>query len=649
MDREVYRFFTKREHHRFRKEVTWDLAGEYTRRGLSLEEQVTDRFERACLTQTPVILPGEQIVYFRTVGVLPPVANPQGFRHVNNVCPDYYSTIAVGLLEKRKTANVLGQRTIDAIIGLADRYLEEARRQNDRELEAVLARVPRYGARTFREALQFFRILHFSLWLEGDYHNTVGRFDQKMYPYLQQDLEAGRLTRETALALLEDFFLSFCKDYDLYEGIQVGDNGQSLMLGGINEQGEDVFNLLSQLCLEASCNNKLIDPKINLRVSKSTPLERFEMATRLTEAGLGFPQYSNDDVVIPALEKLGYDHCDAVNYTVAACWEFIIPHVGMDVVNIDSLSYPQELDNALHKDFLACRTYQEFFEKVKQALNLRIREICDKTRSVTFLPAPLMEILNGFDPNTGGKYHNYGIHGTGLSTAADSLAAIKKYVYEEKTVTRERLLAAVDSNFEEEPELLHMLRYEAPKMGNNDDYVDSISIDLMNAFADALEGQHNSRGGIYRAGTGSAMCYLWDAKFIGASPDGRRRNESFGANFSISLFARPKGPVSVMASMTKQPFHRVINGGPLTMEFHRSVFNSPGGRAKVAALVQSFIRRSGHQLQLNTVNAEQLRNAQRHPEQYRQLIVRVWGWSAYFVELDKEFQDHIIARQVYGV
>ena len=440
MDREVYRFFTKREHHRFRKEVTWDLAGEYTRRGLSLEEQVTDRFERACLAQTPVILPGEQIVYFRTVGVLPPVANPQGVRHVNNVCPDYYSTIAVGLLEKRKTANVLGQRTIDAIIGLADRYLEEARRQNDRELEAVLARVPRYGARTFREALQFFRILHFSLWLEGDYHNTVGRFDQKMYPYLQQDLEAGRLTRETALALLEDFFLSFCKDYDLYEGIQVGDNGQSLMLGGINEQGEDVFNLLSQLCLEASCNNKLIDPKINLRVSKSTPLERFEMATRLTEAGLGFPQYSNDDVVIPALEKLGYDHCDAVNYTVAACWEFIIPHVGMDVVNIDSLSYPQELDNALHKDFLACRTYQEFFEKVKQALNLRIREICDKTRSVTFLPAPLMEILNGFDPNTGGKYHNYGIHGTGLSTAADSLAAIKKYVYEEKTVTRERLL-----------------------------------------------------------------------------------------------------------------------------------------------------------------------------------------------------------------
>ncbi len=136
-----------------------------------------------------------------------------------------------------------------------------------------------------------FRILHFALWLEGNYHNTIGRFDKYMYPYLKADIEKGIYTEETALELLEDFFLSFNKDSDIYVGVQQGDNGQSMMLGGIDEKGNDTFNLLSSLCPKASYNNKMIDPKINLRVSKNTPAERYTEATKLTKAGLGFPQY----------------------------------------------------------------------------------------------------------------------------------------------------------------------------------------------------------------------------------------------------------------------------------------------------------------------------------------------------------------------
>ena len=145
------------------------------------------------------------------------------------------------------------------------------------------------------------------------------------------------------------------------------------------------------------------------------------------------------------------------------------------------------------------------------------------------------------------------------------------------------------------------------------------------------------------------MFYLWSANEIGASPDGRRKGEPFGANFSVSLFAKVKGPVSVIASMTKPHFKNAINGGPLTLEFDQSVFSDEDGVQKVGLLVKSFIDLGGHQLQLNTVNLNTMLDAQKHPENHRQLVVRIWGWSAYFVELDREYQEHVIARQAYKI
>ena len=654
-------YIVNKNHHAFRHEVDWKLAEEYSQKGLSPIERMSDRFERMINEEKPVILPDEQICFIRTVSNLPDVFTEAEWAEIkskhyihelgymSNLSPNYYDTIAVGLLEKRKTADEYGVRAIDNIIKLADSYKAEAERIGRNDIAEVLTQIPRYPARNFREALQFFRILHYSLWLEGNYHNTVGRFDRYMYPYLKKDIEAGVLTRESALELLEDFFISFNKDSDIYIGVQQGDNGQSMMLGGIDENGEDVFNLLSELCLLASDNNKLIDPKINLRVDKNTPKERYTLASHLTKAGLGFPQYSNDDVVIPALESLGYEHKDAVNYTVAACWEFIIPFVGGDVANIAALSYPKAVDTVLHHDFLECDTFEQFFDKVKAEIAKAANDICDNIKDLWFVPSPFMNVLMDCDIYNSGKYNNFGIHGSGIATAADSLAAIKKYVYEDKTINRQTMLEAVDSDFAEHSELLPLLRFESPKVGNNDDYVDSIAVDLLDCFADALKGKTNCRGGVYRAGTGSAMYYLWHANEIGASPDGRRKGEAFGTNFSVSLFAKIKGPVSVIASMSKPHFEHAINGGPLTLEFHQSLFANEDSVEKVGALVKSFIDRGGHQLQLNTVNLERMLDAQKHPENHRQLVVRIWGWSAYFVELDKEYQDHVIARQAYSV
>lgn len=222
---------------------------------------------------------------------------------VSNLSLDYGRVIGSGLLAVRENADAYGRRVIDAIIDLCDRYKRLAVEQDRRDVVEVLSRVPRYGATNFREALQMFRILHYALWLEGDYHNTVGRFDQYIYPYFKRDMDAGVYTKETALDLLEDFFLSFNKDSDLYVGVQQGDNGQSMVLGGRREDGSEGFNELSELCLLASRDLKLIDPKINLRVSKETPLEIYEKGTELTKVGLGFPQYSNDDVVIEGLQS----------------------------------------------------------------------------------------------------------------------------------------------------------------------------------------------------------------------------------------------------------------------------------------------------------------------------------------------------------
>jgi len=658
---ELLNYITEKQHHKFRKECDELFAEEFSKRGLSPIERMTERFEKMMEMETPVILPNEQICYMRTIKNIPDIfteceweeIKSKHFIHelgfLSNLSPNYEKAIKFGLLKLREEADEYGERMIDAIIKFADRYKEEAKKQGREDIAKVLERVPRFGATSFREALQMFRILHFSLWYEGNYHVTVGRFDVYTYPYLKADIEKGIHTEETALGLVRDFFLSFNKDSDLYPGVQQGDNGQSMMLGGVDEDGNDAFNLLSELCIKASCENKLIDPKINLRVSKSTSKERYMEATKLTKAGLGFPQYSNDDIVIPALERLGYEHKDAVNYTVAACWEFIIPNIGADIPNIGAMSYPKAVDNALHNSLINSNTYDEFFACVKNEIRNESDRICERVKNVWFIPSPFMNVLMDCDIYNGGKYNNFGIHGTGIATAADSLAAVRKYVFEEKSIDKQELIDAVDSNFENTPELLHKLRFESPKLGNNDDYVDGIATELLDAFADSLKGKKNCRDGIYRAGTGSAMYYLWHANEIGASPDGRRKGEPFGTNYSISLFAKPKGPVSVIASMTKQHFENAINGGPLTFEFHQSVFSDEDGVEKVGMLVKSFIERGGHQLQLNTVNLEKLKDAQIHPENYRQLVVRIWGWSAYFTELDKEYQDHVIMRQMYSV
>ncbi len=658
---EYYDYILSGAHKAYRVPVTDDLATAYAAEGLPSIERITRRFTLLCDRQVPHILPGQQIVFLRTTANAPALFTDAEWAEISekhyihelgymsNVTPDYERILSRGLLAVREEANEYGKREIDALLRLSDRYRDEAVRTGRDDVAQVLTQVPRYPARDLREALQFFRILHYAIWLEGTYHVTCGRFDKYMGPYYEAD--KARYTDEELLALLRDFFLSFNVDSDMYPGVQQGDNGQSMVLGGIDETGADVFSHFSELCLRASGENLLIDPKINMRVSADTPMEQFVAGSRLTARGMGFPQYSNDDVVLPGLTRLGYRYEDAVNYGVAACWEFIVPGKGCDVANIAALSFPKLVDEVLHGAFWDDMTRTSLQSAMQSAILRRCDAITDSVRDLWFIPAPFLSLFfdcpDG-DISRGSLYNNFGIHGTGLSTAADSLAAMEKYVLCEKRFSADTLREAVDSDFAVHEELLPILRNEAPKMGA-DDAADEWAAFLLGAFAGALVGRKNCRGGIWRAGTGSAMYYLWHAAEIGASPDGRRRGEPFATNYSPSLFARTGGPVSVIRSFTKPDLTRTINGGPLTLEFDASVFHAEDAAEKLSALVRYYIVRGGHQLQLNVVDRDTLLDAQAHPEKYAHLIVRIWGWSAYFVELDKPYQDHVIARHEYAL
>lgn len=648
-------YILERRHHAARHPFSArDLAARYAAEGLGFRERMADRFVRATLEETPYMTEGEEIVFVRTVTDLPDILTPaeweevRGRAHVHelgyvsNICPDYTALIRDGLSSVLDRADDSQRREIEALLALCDRYREEAERRGMTEVAKTLSRVPRYGARSFREALQAFRILHYALWLEGEYHNNVGRFDLLMSPYFERDRAAG-MSREEAFALLCDFFLSFNKDSDLYVGVQQGDNGQSMVLGGLVAPGVSAYSELSELCLEASRDLKLIDPKINLRVSADTPLSVYEKATELTECGLGFPQYSNDDVIIPGLIDLGYAPEDAYRYVMAACWEPTVQGVGDDIPNIAALNLPMLTTRAIREAFAAGEDFAALKERLVRILRQELLAVNDSIRTVEFIPCPFLDLLR---PEC--RYHNFGVHGSGMYGAVDALAAVEKYVYEEKTVSQDTLLSALDADFEGYEELCHLLRYEAPKLGQDEERTNALLGFMLGAMVTACAGLVNCYGGVWRPGTGTAMYYLRHPEEHGATADGRHAGEAYGANFSPSLFARIPGPLSLVRSATASPLRATINGGPLTLEFSQSVFRREDGKRKVAALVKFYIARGGHQLQLNTVNAEAMRAAKQHPEQYGRLVVRIWGWSAYFVELDEEFQDHVLARQEYS-
>ena len=677
-----------KEQAKFRRDVDWKpLLARFVAEKTDDETRARMGLEAMLAAETPAFMEGERLHFLRTVRQIPDLhaedemaarrASGTAFGEkgvVFNLTADFAPTIRDGLdarlaemaarLARARAENdaegisFLGNAilSVKAVLGLVDRYAAEERARgkgqrtedSGQTSERSLLSAVHTGAKTFPEALQVLRVLHYALWCEGEYHCGLGRLDQYLLPYYEADRAAGRLTDAEALEWLEEFFVACNRDSDLYIGVQQGDNGQSVMLGGVTREGAPAFNALSRLCLAACGELKLVDPKINLRVDKSTPLEVYEAGTELTAKGLGFPQYANDDVVIPALVRWGYDLADARDYSVAACWEFLIPGCGLDINNIDAVSFAGCLDAAL-RAVPDAPSYAAVERAFLDEIQRRADALVQKYRHVEVLPGPFVSVLSdgcidrARDICRGAKYNNFGIHGTGIAVAVDSLASVRALVFEKRLVTLPELVRLLDTDFAGRPDVLSAAK-AAPKMGNADPRADEIATRLLAFWGHAFDGRRNDRGGLFRPGTGSAMYYIWHAREIPASADGRLKGQPLSANYAPSLDVPVKGPVSVVRSFTEPDLVPVCNGGPLTIEIHDSAFARPDGVTKVAQLVKFFVARGGHQMQINTINRETLLDAQAHPERHRHLIVRVWGWSGYFVELDREYQDQIIRR-----
>lgn len=584
-----------------------------------------------------------------------------------NVTPNYARVITLGFEkiasqirqsiqatrdEKKQKYGTVMLEMLAICQAIGDKYRTHAERVGNRRLAHALSKVPRHGAESFYEALVFMKLCIYALRIYGASHLTLGRFDQYMYPFYLHDKSIG-VSDEEIFDCIEEFFISINYDTDLYHGVQQGDNGQSMVLGGFDLDGRDRYNALSKMCLQASLELSVIDPKINLRVGKNTPDELYEYATLLTKQGLGFPQYCNDDVVIPGLIKLGYRAEDAQNYTVAACWEYIIPNRGADVPNIETFDFPKVVNEVVVSELMHCDTFEQLIERVRVAIAQECERLREGRRAKTFVPMPLLSMfMDGCIESLtdmwahGTEYLNFGCHGAGIANAADALAAIRQTVYVEKKTEKRTLLDAMAADYVGYAEVRNLQR-AAPKMGNNDDFVDEIAAFLMDRFSENMNNRDNFHGGVWRAGTGSAMEYLWRGEKCPATADGRRAGEPYSSSFSPSLDVKTTGLLSVLLSFSKYDMTKIINGGPLTIEVHDTVLRNDIGIQKTAALVKNFILLGGHQLQLNTINRDRLLDAQRHPEKYPHLITRVWGWSGYFNELDVKYQNHIIRRCEY--
>ncbi len=656
-------FHRKREYRADRREINYPEinAGKFRQNAVN--------FSAVVKAERPILYEDDIFGFNRSVKN---VCDYNIYCDLTNFTPDYGWALSTGFdavraeLSNRMNSSGDERREffaaaiehIDAVYEMVDKYRAYALEEGNIELYNALATVPRLAATDYYQALVFMKIMIYTFRASHLNHVTLGRFDQYMYPYFLQSQKNG-MTKEQLTELTELFFISINLDTDLYNGVQQGDNGQSMVLGGCTADREDVYNRLSDIIMDSSLELCLIDPKINLRVNKNTPRERFVKGTCLTQKGLGFPQYCNDDVVIPGLVKLGYSYEDACEYAVAACWEFIIPAESYEISNIVTMNFPLAVRRATICSLPASDNFEQFMVSVKQSIFDFFETLKDEAaaKRVEYMksPNPFASLFirgcrqkNLDITELGAKYNNDGVHGLGIAPAADALAAIKKTVFDEKSVDKTQLVQALECNFEGCDELRSRL-LNCPKMGNNDKYVDEICDEMLDFYAGIVDNVPNSAGGVFRAGTGGSMDYIYMSENVGATADGRLAGQPYPSSFSPSIGVKTDGPLSVIKSFTRFDMTRIINGGPLTIELHANVFRNRMGVEKVADLVRVFVFLGGHQLQLNSVSREKLLDAQAHPEKYPDLIVRVWGWSGYFNELDLAFQNHIIARTEYNI
>ncbi|MBW1994134.1 MAG: hypothetical protein JRI77_06750 [Deltaproteobacteria bacterium] len=566
--------------------------------------------------------------------------------------------------------------------GLAAKTSDPKRAEELHEIARVCGKVPLYPAESFREAIQCLHFMHALTHLaEGGASHSPGRIDQYLYPYLKKDLEKGIITLQFAQALLERLFIRFNERINVLSmeaaegraGFRANDN---ITIGGIDTDGNDATNLLSHMVLEAYAHVHLADPPLSVRVHKNTPDDFLRKVLEVLRLGGGMPKIINDEVLVPAFLANGVCLRDARNYADLGCQENVTdPNCGdrSDTNGRTNAGYFNLLkmiefaifnginpENGIQAgpstgDPENFESMEAFFNAVRRQLEYGIRSnvIVNNTIEYCFkqyTPSPFHNLMHpgtrtsGLDYNEGGCRYNWtGATGVGLANSADTLAAIAHLVYQTKEVQWNELKTALKNNwigFEE----LRRKCLNIPKYGMDDDLPDHWAKRYSDLFFDIYESFPTPRGGRFICGFYSMGTYVTLGKHTGPTPDGRFRAERLADGMSPSHYIRPIGVTAAHRSVSKIDGLRMINGVTYIQQMNVSHLLYDREVSKWADLVRTFIDIGGLCVQYLVLNAEELKEAKKHPERYPDLLVRVGGYSALFTRLSPELQDAIIAR-----
>jgi len=476
---------------------------------------------------------------------------------------------------------------------------------------------------------------------------SIGRFDQWMYPLYKKDVESARLTPREAQELLENFFVKL----NYFAGNN--DSLRNMALAGQTSEGEDACNEVTCMCLLAGGRLMLPEPKLNVRFFAGSPRELLELSCRLTCKGLSNPAYFNDEVAVPGLLRLGIPIEDARDYCNDGCSELIIG--GKSTIRFQNFDTLPMLNDTVQRG--AEEPYESFagvVQDFQKRLETRIPDDHGGKDEVTFpyFAASLDDCLEEAS-TTGVRYSIWGRIPSQMGNVADGLAAIKRFIFDEQSMTWEELNAALQNDFEGREPLRQKILNRAPKYGNDDDEVDLILKEVAERFCDALHDRvQNEFGSGGKTAPGFMTFGIHSRRFLPATPDGRKQGDNVASSFSPGLGRDKNGPTAVLKSVSKVDLCKAGHGSVLDIAFHPSALKGEEGFQKFVAFVQTFLKiPSSVTLQVNVVDREALLAARENSTdpQYRTLLVRVWGFSTVFVDLDPALQQHVIERTEHSL
>ena len=587
---------------------------------------------------------------------------------------------------------------IDAVHTFANRYsklaqdmaLTEAdakRKEELLEISRICTKVPYEPASSFREAVQAVWFIQLILQIESNGHSlSYGRFDQYMYPYYKKDMENGSLSEESALELLTCLWIKTLTVNKVRSQAHTLSSAgspmyQNVTIGGQTTDKKDAVNELSFTVLKSVAQTRLTQPNLTVRYHANLNKKFFDECIEVMKLGFGMPALNNDEIIIPSFINWGVKEEDAYNYSAIGCVETAVPGKwGYRCTGMSYINFPRVLLCAMNNgvDLTSKKrftkgygyfTEMETYEDLLAAWDKTVREMTrysvivenaiDKA-SERDVPDVLCSALTddcigrGKTIKEGGAVYDF-ISGlqVGIANMADSLAAIKKLVYEEKKITKQQLWDAILDNFQspENKKIQEMLIEEAPKYGNDNDYVDNLVVVAYDSYLDEIKKYPNTRyqrgpiGGIRYGGTSSISANVGQGMGTIATPDGRNAFEPLAEGCSPAHNADKNGPTAIFKTVSKLPTEKITGGVLLNQKMTPQMLSTEENKQKLEMLIRTFFNRlHGYHVQYNIVSKETLIDAQKHPEKHKDLIVRVAGYSAFFNVLSKKTQDDIIGR-----